>query len=202
MTAADLQAGPERRATVSILLCNYNDSRFLPESLDAIVGQSRPADEIVIVDDGSTDDSRDVIARYAARHQNIRVLQNETNRGLLFSIARAMEAARMDFIVWAAADDKLLPEFLARNMALLERQPEAVMSFSRLATFNDSDGAVVEYTPDRFRDAFDLGPEPRFLDQSAFLARLRRSYLWMSGNTVVMRRDLVRGFGGFHPELR
>jgi len=202
MMATGSQGAGQRRATVSVLLCNYNDSRFLPESLDAIFAQTRIADEIIIVDDGSTDDSREVIARYTHRHPNVRVLKNETNQGLMYSIAHALDAATMDYVVWAASDDVLLPDFLARNMAMLERYPEAVMSFSMLATFDDQTGEIVEYTSERFKDAFDLGDQPRFMNRSEFFERLGRSYVWMSGNTVVVRRDVLVKFGAFYPDLR
>lgn len=194
--------GCSRSRTVSILLCNYNDSQFLADSLGGICGQTRPADEIVIVDDGSTDDSLRIIASFAERYPAIRVLRNDQNRGLMYSIHRALEEARMEFVVWASADDVLLPIFLERNFALLEQFPEAVMSCSRLATFIDGTDEVVHYTPELFRDAFDLGPEPTFLTPAAFEKRLGLSHLWISGNTVVVRREKLIAFGGFDPKLR
>jgi glycosyltransferase involved in cell wall biosynthesis len=191
-----------RRASVSILLCNYNDARFLPDSLGGICGQTRPADEIIVVDDGSTDDSVAIIESFAASCPNLRLLRNDQNRGLMYSIKRALDEARMEYVVWAAADDVLLPTFVERNLALLEQHPEAVMSFSRLATFVDGSNEVTHYTPDVFRDAFDLGDEAVFMNAKAFHDRLHRSYLWMSGNTVVVRRDKLIEAGGFDEALR
>jgi glycosyltransferase involved in cell wall biosynthesis len=79
-----------RPATVAIVLSNYNHARYLPESLAAICGQTRPAGEILIIDDGSTDDSVAVIEDFARREPAIRVLRNERNLGLQASIARAL----------------------------------------------------------------------------------------------------------------
>lgn len=188
---------------VSILLCNYNDSRFLPESLGAICEQTVVPDEVIVVDDGSTDESVAVIERFAAQYPFVRLLKNPGNQGLLPSIHRALGEASGEYIVWAAADDRLLPTFLERNLAILAHHPHAGVCFSRLATFDDATYAVREYVGDAATGpGFDLGAEPHFLSPDGLRARLTRSYLWMSGNTVLARRDAVLEAGGFRPELR
>ena len=109
--------------TVSVLLCNYNDARYLRDSLSAICTQSRLPEEVIVLDDGSTDDSLKIIEDFGRRYPFVRILKNETNRGLLYSINRALEEARCDFVVWAAADDRLMPQFLERNAQCLKRVP-------------------------------------------------------------------------------
>ena len=86
---------------MSVLLCNYNHARYLPDSLSAICTQTRLPEEVIVLDDGSTDNSLEIIEGFARRYPFIRVLKNETNRGLLYSINRALKEARCDFIVWA-----------------------------------------------------------------------------------------------------
>ena len=80
-----------RPVTVSVLLCNYNDARYLPHSLSAICTQTRLPEEVIVLDDGSTDNSLEIIESFAERHPFVRVLKNETNRGLLYSINRALQ---------------------------------------------------------------------------------------------------------------
>jgi glycosyltransferase involved in cell wall biosynthesis len=195
-----LQAG---RPKVSILLCNYNDERYLPESLGAICQQTLAPDEVIVIDDGSTDDSIDIIEAVAAEFPFVRLLRNDRNQGLLPTVRRALGQASGDYVAWAAADDKLRPSFLERNLATLVQYPGAGVCFSRLAVFDDEAHAVREYLGDATTGpAFDLGAEPHFLTPQALRARLRRSYLWMSGNTVLARRDALFEAGGFRPELR
>jgi glycosyltransferase domain-containing protein len=189
-------------ATVSVLLCNYNDAQFLPDSLNAICNQTRPPDELIVLDDGSTDHSLAIIDDHAKRFPFIRVLRNDANRGLLYSINRALEAARCDLIVWAAADDLLLPNFIERNLECLRRHPAAAMSFSRLATFRSGSDEIQSYTENPHGDAFDFGDAARYWSPEELRTRLQRSYLWLSANTVMARRSAVVAAGGFDPALR
>lgn len=187
--------------SISIVLCNYNDARFLPDSLGAICQQSVPPDELLIVDDGSTDDSLEVISEYSRNFSFIRVLRNEENRGLMYSINLALQQARMDCIVWAAADDILLPNFLARNHACMDEFPQARITCSRLATFVDGTDVRTQYDESSHGAAFDFTSKPHFLDPVALRARLRQSYLWISGNAVVAQRDVLLAAGGIDERL-
>jgi glycosyltransferase involved in cell wall biosynthesis len=190
------------RPSISILLCNYNHAKYLPESLGGILGQTERADEVVIVDDGSTDGSVEVIERLVAGHPNVKFLPQGQNRGLMAAIEIALANATSDFVVWASADDRLLEGFVARNKDVLAEHPRAALSFSRLATFRDGTEEIREYTGDAATGpAFDLGERAHFLSPEGMLERLSRSYLWMSGNTVVARRSAIVEAGSFRPEL-
>jgi glycosyltransferase domain-containing protein len=191
-----------RTVTVSVLLCNYNDARYLPDSLSAICTQSRPPEEVIVLDDGSTDNSLDIIEEFAQRYPFVRVLKNETNRGLLYSINRALYEARCDFIVWAAADDQLMPDFLARNAQCLREYPAAGMTFSRLAVFKDGSNETTSFTEKNYGIAFDFGTAPRYLPAQMLRERLQHSHLWMSANTAVASRTALIEVGGFDEELR
>jgi glycosyltransferase domain-containing protein len=191
-----------RSVTVSVLLCNYNDARYLPDSLSAICTQTRLPEEVIVLDDGSTDNSLEIIEGFARRYPFIRVLKNETNRGLLYSINRTLTEARCDFIVWAAADDRLMPNFVARNAQCLRQYPAAGMTLSRLAVFRDGSDEITSFTKENHGIAFDFGTAARFLSPEMLRDRLQQSYLWISANTVMARRTALLQAGGFDQELR
>lgn len=191
-----------RVVTISVLLCNYNDATYLPESLSAICTQSLPPNEVIVLDDGSTDNSLEIIERFAERYPFIRIFKNATNRGLLYSVNRALKEARSDFIVWAAADDRLMPNFIECNARLLRQYPLAHMTFSRLAVFRDGSNEITEFTEKNHGVAFDFGSSPRFFSPEILRERLQRSYLWISANTVVASRTALMQIGGFDTELR
>lgn len=188
----------ERRLSVSILLSNYNHAQYLPECLDAIVDQTRPADSIIIVDDGSTDDSLKIIEAYAVRYPSVRVLRNSANRGLLYSIARALESATSDCIYWAAADDRIHASFIDKTMAALERHPQAALCFSETTVLDAKTGAITPFAAEpSVRHIFDLGDLPEYLSPDELVTRLRRTYLSISTNTVIFRRERLAVMGGF-----
>ncbi|MEA2970007.1 MAG: hypothetical protein QOE78_3268, partial [Alphaproteobacteria bacterium] len=193
---------PEREVTVSVLLCNYNDAPYLRDSLSAICTQSRLPEEVIVLDDGSTDDSLKIIEDFGRRYPFIRILKNETNRGLLYSINRALAEARCAFIVWAAADDRLMPQFLERNAQCLREYPAAGMTFSRLAVFEDGSDETTSFTEKNYGVAFDFGTAPRFLSPQMLRDRLQHSHLWISANTAMASRTALMQVGGFDAELR
>src|SRR5258706_6562512 len=119
-----------RRATVALVMPNYNHARFLPTALDAVFAQTRPFDEVLVLDDASTDDSLRIIESYAPQYPALRVLRNERNQGVARSVNRLLKEVRSDYVVAAAADDCLRPQFLEKSMAALERHPEAGLCFS------------------------------------------------------------------------
>ncbi|HEY0833596.1 MAG TPA: glycosyltransferase [Azospirillum sp.] len=196
---AFVQRTTTNQPTVSLLLSNYDGMPHLPRALAGLCGQTRPATEILVLDDGSADDSLGVIEAFAARTPGMTVLRNDVNRGLMYSIDRLLHAATGDYIVWAASDDELLPTFLERSMAALERFPQAGLCCSELV-LEQADGTIrnaARTEPDRFG----LIGLPAFLPPDAVLRRFARGFLPISSNTVVARRDAVLAAGGFPPAL-
>jgi glycosyltransferase involved in cell wall biosynthesis len=190
-------------STVAIVLCNYNHGKYLPQSLGHLCRQTRPADQIVVLDDGSTDDSRDIIGRFASENPRIEVHANGRNLGLQVSIAKALALVRCDYMVWTAADDLILPSFLERNMAVLDRFPQAALSFSEVVSFTDdperADRFAVNPAVSRI---FDLSDLPAYLSPARLRQRMRRAYLPIASNTAVISVRLLREFGGFPAALR
>lgn len=196
---SDSPAASERRLTVSILVPNYDHAAHLPRQLDAVCGQTRTADEILVLDDGSTDDSVAVISEYVRQHPNLRLLRNHRNRGLPYTINRLLDEARGDCLVSAAADDMVLPQFLEKSMATLEQHPRAGMCVSEFVVM-EPDGAIVNYSR-KMPASFGLDGLDPYVPAEMFRECFRNRYLWISANTVVARRAAVREAGGFPPEL-
>jgi glycosyltransferase involved in cell wall biosynthesis len=197
--AAD-EIGSPRRLTVSVLIPNYNHAMLLPRQLESVCAQTRPADEVLVLDDGSTDHSVQVIRGFAARHPQVRLLLNDRNRGLLYSINRLLREARGDCLVSAAADDMLLPGFLEKSLGALERHPDAGICVSEFVVI-ETDGRVVNYSRE-MPASFGLHGLPEYLTARDFRDRFRDGYLWISTNTVVARRAAVLAAGGFLPALK
>jgi len=101
---------------ISVSILCYNYGRFLADAIESVLAQDQRAD-ILVVDDGSTDDTPEVCAAYAGR---IRVLR-DTNQGFAASLTRAIEHAQGDYVCLLDADDYFAPGKLARIRRELER---------------------------------------------------------------------------------
>lgn len=110
---------------VTVLMAVYNGERFLRESVESILEQTHGDFEFLIVDDGSTDRSRDVIASYDDRR--IKVLVNPRNLGLGAALNRGLEVARGEFIARQDADDRSAPNRLERQVEIVQALPELAL---------------------------------------------------------------------------
>lgn len=103
----------------SVIIPCYNHAHYLAQAIESALAQTRLVDEIIIVDDGSTDDTRDVAVRYG---DNIRYIHQE-NQGLSAARNTGIRAATGDLIAFLDADDLWLPEYLATLVPVLEADP-------------------------------------------------------------------------------
>ncbi|MFO0968021.1 MAG: glycosyltransferase family A protein [Gemmataceae bacterium] len=189
-----------RKPTLSVLVPNYNDGHLIGQNLDAILGQSVPPDEVIVVDDGSTDLSLEVIEAYAKRDSRVRVLRNETNMGIIYSLNRALALARGDYVYGSSADDVVQPGFFAKAMEMLAKHPEAGMCFGFNSAQNSATGEVHPYR-------IPLSDWPRFFSPDE-LARawgaiaIPGHSMSAPGNATIWRRTAHLEAGGYRKELR
>lgn len=121
----------------SIIVPAYNSARTLPATLRALCAQTYGDFEIIIVDDGSTDQTREVAQAHSA-DQRIRVLQ-QANRGLAGARNTGIAAAKGEYIGFCDADDLWTPGKLAAHVTHLDRRPDIGLSFSGSALIDEAD---------------------------------------------------------------
>lgn len=106
------------RTTVAVVITSYNHAHFLLEAIQSVLAQSHPADEILVVDDGSTDHTADVVSQCADV-----VLLQQKNQGLSAARNAGLKTAQSDKVVFLDADDRLLPEAIAAGLACFANAP-------------------------------------------------------------------------------
>jgi cellulose synthase/poly-beta-1,6-N-acetylglucosamine synthase-like glycosyltransferase len=106
--------------SVAVVITTYNHANFLSDAIASVLAQTRPADEIIVVDDGSTDEPSAVVARYP----EVRFI-HQTNQGLAAARNTGLRAASSEAIVFLDADDRLLANALAEGVACLAREPRS-----------------------------------------------------------------------------
>ena len=180
----------------SIILCNHNHEEFLRQSLPAILGQLRSQDELLLVEDGSTDHSLAVMRELTADRENVRILVNERNVGVVRSGNRALHCASGDFVAWWGADDLVLDGFLEITAQALRQYPDAAVVASETIVETRSSGA----TATRKTYGFDLGPGG-FLPPERFVAENRKRYMWLASSGLFVRREALQSLGGWREDL-
>jgi hypothetical protein len=128
--------------TVSICIANYNYGRFLPDAIDSCLAQTYPHVEVVVVDDGSTDESQEVIASYGEQV----IADFQSNRGQAAAARRALEIGSGTVVVFLDADDALDADVIERAVHVFAARPELARVQWRLraadASLNVSDETV------------------------------------------------------------
>jgi GT2 family glycosyltransferase len=117
--------------TVAVIIPTYNRARLVTQALDSVLNQTRPPDEVVVVDDGSTDDTPVVLDSYGARIRYMR----QQNSGKPAAVNRAMATVEADYVWIMDDDDVALPDALERQFACLRVHPEVDFTYSGLYAF-------------------------------------------------------------------
>jgi glycosyltransferase involved in cell wall biosynthesis len=182
--------------TLSVVMPNYNHARYLAEAIEGIAAQSRPPDEFLILDDGSTDNSLEVIAPYLKRFPFLRLIRHQQNRGVIAAHERLFAEARGDLLFATAADDVRLPGFFARAVPLAERYPQAGLVFGAVGLIDEAGRRLGRIDVRRWTESLYADPQ-RFLRE--YLMVELPAHSPCSG--TIYRRETLREVGGYRPEL-
>lgn len=123
---------------VSVGLPVYNGENFLEEALDSLLGQTFEAFELIISNNASTDRTEEICQAYAAQDKRVRYFRNEKNIGAAGNYTRVFELASGKYFKWAAHDDVCKPDYLARCLEVLDRDPSVVLCHSLTANIDEN----------------------------------------------------------------
>ena len=123
---------------ISIAMCTYNGAQYLQKQLDTFASQTYSAYELIVCDDGSTDDTLALIESFAGKVPfPVRVFKNERNLGSTRNFEKAIGICVGDLIALSDQDDEWYPDKLARMHRLFEELPEALAAFSNADVIED-----------------------------------------------------------------
>ena len=161
----------------SVVIPCYNQGRFLPDAIESARHQTHGAVEIIVVDDGSEDDSRAVARRYGVRYIRQR------HAGAPAARNTGLRESRGEFLIFLDADDRLLPQAVATGIEWLGRRTDwaFVTGHVRLMTEDGSPAGV---------------PPQNHVDPTSFVDLLRSNYIWTPG-VVTYRRSVLGAVKAF-----
>jgi glycosyltransferase involved in cell wall biosynthesis len=157
---------------VSVVIPCYNQGRFVGEAIASALGQTTRAAEVIVVDDGSDDDTRDVVARFAGVTYTW-----QPNRGLAQARNRGCHLSRGEYVVFLDSDDRLRADALAVGVRELEARPDAAFSFGRCVRVDEKGHPLPTVPPPLVDDIHD----------DIYSVLLTRNIIWTPG-VVMFRR--------------
>ncbi len=174
---------------VSVIMGVYNRKQFLDIAIESLLRQSLRDCEFILVDDGSTDGSADILAAHARQDGRIVLISNANNQGISKSLNLAIARAQADYLAVMDSDDVALPHRLEKEFQFLEDHPEMVLVGSH-AMLVDFGGAEI-------RADVDLPTSHRDIDEA-----LLGSGWPLIHPSVMMRSSAVRDIGGYNESYR
>ena len=122
-------------SVVTVTIPSYNYARYLRECVESAVHQEGVEVDVVIVENASTDGSRELARRLRDEHPNVRLVEHADNHGIICSLNRCRDEIRGDYVVLLCADDCLTPGSLARSVAFMEAHPNVGMTYGPVIDF-------------------------------------------------------------------
>lgn len=174
---------------LSVAMSVYNGERFLESAIESVLAQDFTDFEFLIVDDGSSDATAEILRAYAARDSRVRPLVRE-NRGLVASLNQLLELARAPLVARMDADDLAMPERFSTQVAYLAAHPEV--------------GVLGSWTTDidEYNQPCTAGPEDHPLTHEEFVHNVSHGGPLLAHPAVMYRRDVVLSVGGYHKAFR
>src|SRR4051794_16334380 len=183
--------GPGR---VTVMVPSYNYAPYLAACIESAATQ--PDADVVVVDNGSTDDSPAIGARLADQHANVRFVRYDDNDGMIASFNRCRDEVRGDFALLLPADDLLAPGALRRAVALMDAHPRVGLMYGSAIDFSDPSELDLDELPTA------MGT-PVVHDGGSWVERLcRTGYNPIRTPEALWRSTVFAAAGPYEPECR
>ncbi len=173
----------EKDPAVSVIIPTFNRGWILQEAVDSVLAQDTADFELIVVDDGSTDDTGDILANYGDGLTIIR----QANLGVSAARNRGVSAARGRYIAFLDSDDLWLPKKLTVQLAFFRERPDAL---------------ICQTDEIWIRKGRRVNPKRRHKKPSGMIFEPSLSLCLVSPSAVMMKRSLLEGVGGFDETYR
>ena len=174
--------------TVSVVIPTYNNAQYIKEALDSVFAQSLAPCQVIVIDDGSTDNTQEVVAKYG-----IKIIYHRIkNSGQAYARNIGIELVKGKYTAFLDADDIWLPKKLEKQIALIEKNPNCPMVFCNFSVFIE-DSSSLDVTADW------LSTKKWMATGNIFTNLVMENFILPSA--TIVRTRYLREVGGFDPEL-
>jgi glycosyltransferase involved in cell wall biosynthesis len=151
---------------ISVIVASYNYENFIVEALDSIYAQTYRNFEVIVIDDGSSDNSKGVLRNYMRKHSDLRVYThaNGSNKGLPETVLLGLQKAEGDYVAFCEADDRWKNNYLERKIQAINEHPDANIIINNVEPFGEPNlvaaarGVSLEYAQTFEKSVTDVEP--------------------------------------------
>lgn len=185
---------------LSLMITNYNHGIYLEERISFILSEMSAEDELVIVDDGSTDNSVPIINMFLQIDSRVRLIVNERNQGVAHSLNIAAQATRGKYIACLASDDLMLPGYISKTLPQLLAHPEMGICCSDCASLYED---FPDKSPDKIYAAHLIADadKPLVFPPEKIVKVFWDTYFWIPGHTAIIKKECFFKYGAIRENL-
>ena len=184
---------PARVPSICVIVPNYNDARFISRCLRSVLDQDVGPDELVVVDDHSSDDSVAIIRALIGAHPGAVIVENPANLGTYGAVDAGLARSQSDYVLFLSANDFVLPGIFARAKACLARFPGTGLWSAMGWIVDESD------CPLRLQSLAVVSLADRHFGPQECRQMAWRLGSWFTGTTAIYRRATLEAAGRFDP---
>ncbi|MHB1653826.1 MAG: glycosyltransferase family 2 protein [Desulfitobacteriaceae bacterium] len=170
--------------SVSVVIPTFNHELYVNQAVESVLAQGYPNVQVLVVDDGSRDNTAAILKPYLSRIQYV----YKENGGTSSALNRGLSLANGQYICWLSADDAFLPGKIARQVALMESDPKLGFSYTSFSVIDGYGRKQHDVHSAYFQDKWDM---IKHLMEGCFI----------NGSSVMMRRSALERVGGFDEGL-
>ena len=187
-----MQRKEKNTPRVSVLMANYNDERFLGAAIDSILSQSLTAFELIVVDDGSSDQSVSLLKAYAKKDKRIRAFYFPKNQGFVHALNYGLGLSRGEYIARMDSDDTCHPDRLRHQVSYLDKHTEIHVLGCRYRALNEEGS----FCSDKYAKSL-MNPPPIVFGRHRVAKAVFRFRYPVLHPTIVCRRSTLLSVGGY-----
>lgn len=178
---------------ISIGLPVYNGARFLPQTLDSLLGQSFSDIELIISDNASADNTQRICTEYAMRDSRVRYVRQDVNIGAMRNWNFVAKQARGKYFKWSSASDYCSPDMLTQCFAKMEADPRVILCYGRTCLVEEDTRKLTEYAYDI--ELMEGSPYERF-SKLRLTLKLNNAYCGLVRTDALLSTRLNRLYPG------
>lgn len=182
---------------LSVLIPNYNHSKYLSECITSVLEGLPDSSELIIIDDRSSDHSVTIIREFEKKDSRIRFLRNKKNKGINYTANRGLKEARGKFFTSISVDDLVSSQFFHETLRVLKMDSSIALCCSNYSyvfdeNIEDIRENILYSTPHSYE----------IFHPNEIINVFKKSKFWIPGHTTIYQRDKLLHIGGFRERLK